>query len=57
MGVGRVREVPAFDGPNLVRRRVTTLSLTFDHRIVDGAPAARFLDRVAELLGRPYLLM
>jgi len=53
LGVGRVREVPAFEGERVVRRRVTTLSLTFDHRIADGAPAARFLGRVAELLGSP----
>jgi len=57
LGIGRVREAPGFDGPHVVRRQVTTLSLTFDHRITDGAPAARFLDRVAELLARPYLLM
>ena len=57
LGVGRVREVAAFDGPEVVKRQVTTLSLTFDHRVTDGAPAARFLERVAELLGRPYLLM
>jgi pyruvate dehydrogenase E2 component (dihydrolipoamide acetyltransferase) len=57
LGAGRVREVAAFDGPNIVRGQVTTLSLTFDHRVVDGAPAARFLDRVAELLSRPYMLM
>jgi pyruvate/2-oxoglutarate dehydrogenase complex dihydrolipoamide acyltransferase (E2) component len=36
---------------------VTTLSLTFDHRVTDGTPGARFLERVGELLGRPYLLM
>jgi pyruvate dehydrogenase E2 component (dihydrolipoamide acetyltransferase) len=53
LGVGRVREVPAFDGDRVVRRRVTTLSLTFDHRVLDGAPAARFLGRVAELLESP----
>jgi pyruvate dehydrogenase E2 component (dihydrolipoamide acetyltransferase) len=57
IGVGRVRDTVAFDGPNVVRRQVTTLSLTFDHRISDGGPAARFLDRIAELLQRPYLLM
>src|SRR5205814_10323063 len=57
LGVGRIREVAAFEGATVVRRQLTTLSLTFDHRVVDGAPAARFLDRVAELLGRPYLLM
>lgn len=57
LGVGRVREVAAFAQGTVVPRRVTTLSLTFDHRICDGAPAARFLDRVCELLERPYLLM
>jgi len=57
LGVGRVRDVAAFDGPEVVKRQVTTLSLTFDHRVTDGAPAAKFLGRVAELLERPYLLM
>ena len=57
LGVGRVREVAAFDGPEVVRRQVVTLSLSFDHRVADGAPAARFLTRVSELLDRPYLLM
>ena len=57
LGVGRVRDVAAFEGASVVKRQATTLSLTFDHRLNDGAPAARFLERVAELLGRPYLLM
>ena len=33
------------------------LSLTFDHRLVDGGPAARFLQRVAQLVEKPHLLM
>jgi len=57
LGVGRMRDVAAFEGSEVVKRQVVTLSLTFDHRITDGAPAARFLGRVAELLERPYLLM
>jgi pyruvate dehydrogenase E2 component (dihydrolipoamide acetyltransferase) len=32
------------------------LSLTFDHRIVDGKPAADFLRRVQEILEKPYLI-
>ena len=52
-----LRDVAAFDGPTVVRRQVATLSLTFDHRVIDGGPAAHFLDRVGEVLGRPYLLM
>jgi pyruvate dehydrogenase E2 component (dihydrolipoamide acetyltransferase) len=58
LGLGRVREVAAFgEGSSVVRHQVTTLSLTFDHRITDGAPASRFLARIAEVLQRPYLLM
>ncbi|MCY3714474.1 MAG: dihydrolipoamide acetyltransferase family protein [Gemmatimonadetes bacterium] len=34
-------------------RRMMTLSLTFDHRIVDGAPAARFLQRIKQLAEAP----
>lgn len=36
-------------------RQLTTLSLTFDHRLVDGAPAARFLQRVRQYVETPYL--
>jgi pyruvate dehydrogenase E2 component (dihydrolipoamide acetyltransferase) len=57
VGIGRVRDVVAFEGAEVVRRQVTTLSLTFDHRVNDGAPAALFLGRIAELLARPYMLM
>lgn len=57
LGVGRVRDVAAFEGGDVVKRQVTTLSLTFDHRVTDGTPGARFLERVTELLDRPYLLM
>lgn len=54
LGVGRVVDRPGFDGEALVPRRFMTLSLTFDHRRVNGAPAALFLGRVAELLESPW---
>jgi pyruvate dehydrogenase E2 component (dihydrolipoamide acetyltransferase) len=58
LGAGRIREVPAFAPDGQVRKRsVITLSLTIDHRVVDGAPGARYLRRVAELLGSPGLLL
>ena len=38
LGVGRVRDVAAFEGSEVVKRQVTTLSLTFDHRVTDGTP-------------------
>ncbi|MBO0691133.1 MAG: 2-oxo acid dehydrogenase subunit E2, partial [Candidatus Dormibacteraeota bacterium] len=57
LGVGRVRDAVGFDASGPVPRRVTTLSLTFDHRLNDGAPAARFLGRIVELVERPYVLV
>jgi len=36
-------------------RQMVFLSLTFDHRLVDGAPAARFLQRVKQFIEKPYL--
>ncbi len=38
-------------------RNVLTLSLSFDHRVVDGAQGARFTNRVKELLEDPKLLV
>jgi pyruvate dehydrogenase E2 component (dihydrolipoamide acetyltransferase) len=44
-------------GENIVVRPMVWLSLSFDHRLVDGAPAARFLRRVVQLVEGPHLLM
>jgi pyruvate dehydrogenase E2 component (dihydrolipoamide acetyltransferase) len=44
LGIGRIVREPAVVDDRLVPRDQMTLSLTFDHRVVDGAPAARFLD-------------
>lgn len=57
LGAGRVREVPALVDGQWRPRSVMTLSLTIDHRVVDGAPGARYLRRVAELLAQPALLV
>jgi pyruvate dehydrogenase E2 component (dihydrolipoamide acetyltransferase) len=46
LGVGRVVAEPAVHEGRVVPRDLVTLSLTFDHRVVDGAPAARFLNDV-----------
>ena len=57
LGVGRIKEMPAVvDGQIAIRSRLW-LSLTFDHRLVDGGPAARFLQRIVQLVERPYLLL
>jgi pyruvate dehydrogenase E2 component (dihydrolipoamide acetyltransferase) len=50
LGVGRIVEKPAIWRGEIARRSMMTLSLTFDHRVVDGAPAASFLQSVIEIL-------
>jgi pyruvate dehydrogenase E2 component (dihydrolipoamide acetyltransferase) len=55
LGVGRIIKKPWVVGDAVVARHVVALSLTFDHRIVDGAPAARFLNTVREFVETPAL--
>jgi pyruvate dehydrogenase E2 component (dihydrolipoamide acetyltransferase) len=47
LGVGRIVERPWVAGGELCVRPTLWLSITFDHRLVDGAPAARFLEALA----------
>jgi len=55
LGVGRIaQKVVPVDGEILIRE-MCTLSLAFDHRIVDGAPAARFLQYIKTLIEDPSL--
>jgi pyruvate dehydrogenase E2 component (dihydrolipoamide acetyltransferase) len=57
LGVGRIapKVVPYHGEPAI--RQMWTLSLVFDHRLVDGAPAARFLQYIKQLIEEPYLLL
>jgi pyruvate/2-oxoglutarate dehydrogenase complex dihydrolipoamide acyltransferase (E2) component len=57
LGVGRLRDGVEWDGEVPRRTQVLTLSLTFDHRAVDGAPAASYLQTVAALLRKPLRLL
>lgn len=55
LGVGRIApKVVARDNQMLIRQ-MWTLSLVFDHRLVDGAPAARFLQYIKNMIEEPYL--
>ena len=49
LGVGRIIEKPVVHRGEIARRSMMTLSLTFDHRLIDGAPAAQFLQTVIEI--------
>ena len=57
LGVGRILKKPVVQNDEIVVRSMLTLSLTFDHRVVDGAPAAEFLQTVAGYIQTPYLLL
>jgi pyruvate dehydrogenase E2 component (dihydrolipoamide acetyltransferase) len=55
LGVGRIAKRPAVYQEQLAVRQMVTLSLTFDHRALDGGPAARFLDTVRRYVETPLL--
>ena len=57
LGVGRIADKPVVVEGKIEARTMCTLSLSFDHRVVDGAPAAAFLARLADLMERPYALL
>jgi pyruvate dehydrogenase E2 component (dihydrolipoamide acetyltransferase) len=57
LGVGRIVNKPVGLDGQIVLRDMMALSLSFDHRLLDGAPAARFLQRVKQLIERPFTLV
>ncbi len=57
LGAGRIQPKVVLRDGEIVARQMWTLSLAFDHRLVDGAPAARFLQRIKHLVEHPYLLL
>ena len=56
LGVGRSEMKPVWDGQAFQPRRILPLSLTYDHRVIDGADVARFLRWIAEALEEPLLM-
>lgn len=53
LGIGAIRREPVARGESVVIREQMTLSLTFDHRAMDGAPAARFLRDLVTAIENP----
>jgi len=53
LGIGRIRKVPAVKKGKIRIRRVIGLALTCDHRVIDGAPAARFLSEICNFIEDP----
>jgi pyruvate dehydrogenase E2 component (dihydrolipoamide acetyltransferase) len=57
LGMGRVLDVPVARKGEVVVRQILPLSLTYDHQVIDGAEAARFLNLVISYLEDPDLLL
>lgn len=57
LGTGRITEKPVVKDGEIVAAPVMALSLSFDHRIIDGATAQNFMNYIKSLLANPELLV
>lgn len=57
LAIGAIKKTPVVMEDEIVIRPMMTLTLSYDHKIVDGAPAAQFLANVKMYLEQPYLLL
>ena len=57
LGIGRIQRVPRYVGEEVQACDLATLVLTFDHRLIDGAPCARFLSQLRDVLEAPEALL
>ncbi|WP_026974226.1 dihydrolipoamide acetyltransferase family protein [Alicyclobacillus contaminans] len=57
LGVGRITEKPIIKDGEIVPAHMMALSLSFDHRVIDGALAQNFINRLKQLLENPRLLI
>ncbi|EXX86916.1 branched-chain alpha-keto acid dehydrogenase subunit E2 [Paenibacillus darwinianus] len=57
LGVGQIQDRPVVKDGQLAVAPVMTLNLSFDHRVIDGAPAAAFLTELKNVLEKPFQLL
>ena len=57
LGLSRSRLQPSIRDGQVTPRLMLPLSLSYDHRVIDGAAAARFTRRIAEMLEQPLLML
>jgi pyruvate dehydrogenase E2 component (dihydrolipoamide acetyltransferase) len=57
LGMGKILEKPIVIEGKIEVRKILPLSLSFDHRVVDGAEGVRFMNTVIELLEDPGLIL
>ena len=53
LGIGRTSEEVFFASGELKERKICSLNFTFDHRVIDGYPAARFMEFLVKVLNEP----
>jgi 2-oxoisovalerate dehydrogenase E2 component (dihydrolipoyl transacylase) len=56
VGVNKIADRPVYVGDTIVRRQIMNLSSSFDHRVIDGADAAAFVQSIRRLLETPAML-
>ncbi len=57
LAIGKINKEAVVEGEDIVVKPMMVLSLTYDHRIIDGALAAQFLQRIKTIINNPYLLL
>ena len=57
LGVGRIQKKSVVVNDEIAIRSMMSVSLSFDHRIIDGAPAAAFLTELKDILENPFKLL
>lgn len=57
LGVGRIVKKPVVKGDAIVPGSVLALSLSVDHRVVDGGEASRFINKIMEYLADPIAML
>lgn len=57
LAAGKIERTPVVEGETMIIRPIMVLSLTYDHRLIDGALAAQFLQRIKQVVNNPCLLL
>ena len=57
LGIGRISDEAHVTSDNLTTRKICFFNLTFDHRVVDGFPAAKFLESIVKNIQSPQSLV
>ena len=57
LGIGAMEKKPVVRNDEIVIREMMPISLTFDHRIIDGATAGEFRNRMKRLVENPELII